>query len=284
MDDIMQRIRSSYTALPNAKKTVASFFLNHFEQLQFLTVTELAEKVGVSDTTIINFCKDMGYAGYAAMKRAVREVIQTGGENAMAPGQGDSAGYIQELLSRILNDMHATFEDPQNLQAIGQATDLMAQANCIHAVGFWHSACEAQALCLELRRQQRKAQAIFPDMSDYIDKVLLVEPGDVVVLYDLALYLAALTEICVLLKKKQIPIILVTDMGPCPRVTYADVVIRCRNTGRGISPVLCALSKVLVNPLRLPDEQDYDAIREGVFSRFNSYGVPEPREGRNERI
>ena len=48
MDDIMQRIRSSYTALPNAKKTVASFFLNHFEQLQFLTVTELAEKVGVA--------------------------------------------------------------------------------------------------------------------------------------------------------------------------------------------------------------------------------------------
>ena len=241
MDDIMQRIRSSYTALPNAKKTVASFFLNHFEQLQFLTVTELAEKVGVSDTTIINFCKDMGYAGYAAMKRAVREVIQTGGENAMAPGQGDSAGYIQELLSRILNDMHATFEDPQNLQAIGQATDLMVQANCIHVVGFWHSACEAQALCLELRRQQRKAQAIFPDMSDYIDKVLLVEPGDVVVLYDLALYLAALTEICVLLKKKQIPIILVTDMGPCPRVTYADVVIRAA-TQDGASLPSCAPS------------------------------------------
>lgn len=283
MGDIMQQIRDAYSALPNAKKTVASFFLNHFEQLQFLTVTEMAEKVGVSDTTIINFCKDMGYDGFASMKRAVRETIHGGVKATSEREQGEHEGYIQEILRQIQEDLQATFEDPQNIQSFAQATELMKQAKCIHAVGFWHSASYAKALCLELRRQQKQAQAIIPDMGDYIDKVLLIEPEDVVVIYDPNLYMAALTEICVLLKKKGVPIILITDMGPCPRVTYADVLIRCRTKLGGIT-IVSAVNRVLLHPLILPNEEAYDAIREGVFSRFNAYGVLEPRPGRNERI
>lgn len=283
MGDIMQQIRDTYASLPNAKKTVASFFLNHFEQLQFLTVTEMAEKVGVSDTTIINFCKDMGYDGFAAMKRVVRETIRGGGKEQGAEQKNGQMGYVQEIVNSIEKNLHDTFEDPQNLQAIARATELMKHARCVHAVGFWHSACNAKELCLELRRQQKQAQAIIPDMGDYIDKVLLIQPEDVVVLYDASLYLAALTEICVLLKKKQVPIILITDMGPCPRVSYADVLIRCRTQGSG-NVTASAVNKVLLHPLILPEEEEYDAIREGVFSRFNDYGVLEPRPGRNERI
>ena len=283
MGDIMQQIRDSYSSLPNAKKTVASFFLNHFEQLQFLTVTEMADKIGVSDTTIINFCKDMGYGGFAAMKRAVRETIRGGGKASAEQEQGEHAGYIQEIVRQIQEGLTATFEDPQNIQAIAQATELMKHARCVHAVGFWHSASHAKALCLELRRQQKQAQAIVPDMGDYIDKILLVQPEDVVIIYDPNLYMAALTEICVLLKKKGVPIILITDMGPCPRVTYADALIRCRTKIGGLA-IVPAVNSVLLHPLILPEEEDYDAIREGVFSRFNDYGVLEPRPGRNERI
>lgn len=283
MGDIMQQIRDAYASLPNAKKTVASFFLNHFEQLQFLTVTEMAVKVGVSDTTIINFCKDMGYDGFAAMKRAVRETIRGGGKEQDTERKNEQLGYVQEIMDNIEKNLRDTFEDPENLKAIAKAAELMKQARCIHAVGFWHSASQAKALCLELRRQQKQAQAIIPDMGDYIDKILLVQPDDVVVIYDPHLYMAALTEICVLLKKKGTPIILITDMGPCPRVTYADALIRCR-TKNGSTAVVTAVNSVLLHPLILPEEEDYDAIREGVFSRFNDYGVLEPRPGRNERI
>lgn len=282
MADMIQQIRDSYPSFPNAKKTVASFFLNHFEQLQFLTVTELAEKIGVSDTTIINFCKDLGYDGYAEVKRTVRETVQKS-ESTQVESIRKGPDYIASLLERQEKNLRETFCDPQNIQAITQAAAQMAQAKRIHAVGFWRSGTVARDLCLELRRQRRQAQAIVPDLGDYIDKVLLIEPCDVVLIYDFNLYLAALTEVCVLLKKKGVPIILITDMGPCPRTGYADIIIRCRNFG-GSMLIATALNQILIQPLKLPEEEEYDAIREGVFSRFNDYGVLEPRPGRNEHI
>lgn len=282
MADIIQQIRDSYTAFPNAKKTVASFFLNHFEQLQFLTVTELAEKIGVSDTTIINFCKDLGYDGYAEVKRIVRETVQRPtGQQSEAMQSGSE--YLSTTLNAMERNLRETFCDVQNIQSIDRAVALMEQARCIHAVGFWRSGNIARDLCLELRRQRRQAQAIVPDLGDYIDKILLIEPCDVALIYDFNLYLAALTEVCVLLKKKGVPIILITDMGPCPRTGYADVILRCRNLNNGMM-IPAALNQILLEPLKLPGEEDYDAIREGVFSRFNDYGVLEPRPGRNEHI
>ena len=54
MADIIKLIREAYPGLSSAKKSAASYFLNHYTALQFSTVTELAEQIGVSDTTIIN--------------------------------------------------------------------------------------------------------------------------------------------------------------------------------------------------------------------------------------
>jgi len=60
--DIIKLIREAYPELSSAKKSAASYFLNHYTSLQFATVTELAERIGVSDTTIINLCADLGYS------------------------------------------------------------------------------------------------------------------------------------------------------------------------------------------------------------------------------
>lgn len=282
MEELIQQIRDIYATLPNAKKTVASFFLNHFQQLQFLTITELAEQIGVSDTTIINFCKDLGFRGYAAAKKAIRDAVQMD-TRALAQHVPERPVHLSQLLCSTEKNLQDTFNDPQNIQAIVQAVDAIRRANRIYAVGFWYSACCANDLCLELRRNRQDAHAIVPDMGDWVDKILLVQPGDVVILYDFSLYLAALTEICSLLKQKNIPIILITDMGPCPRAGYADILIRCRNKGSG-KAIPYAINQALLTPLILPRNEGYEDVRQGVFSRFNDYGVLETLEGRNERI
>ena len=60
MADVIKQIREIYPQLSSAKKAAASYFLNNYQALQFATVTELAERIGVSDTTIINLCADLG--------------------------------------------------------------------------------------------------------------------------------------------------------------------------------------------------------------------------------
>ena len=51
-------------------------------------VAVLAERIGVSDTTIINLCADLGYSGFAAFKRAVRKELQQEKDDLTSGEQG----------------------------------------------------------------------------------------------------------------------------------------------------------------------------------------------------
>lgn len=51
-----------------AEQRVADYILNKGEEVLQLTVTELAEKVGVCDATVIRFCRSAGYKGYQDFK------------------------------------------------------------------------------------------------------------------------------------------------------------------------------------------------------------------------
>ncbi|MBP3588359.1 MAG: MurR/RpiR family transcriptional regulator [Clostridia bacterium] len=295
MADIIKLIREAYPGLSSAKKSAASYFLNHYTALQFSTVTELAEQIGVSDTTIINLCADLGFGGFSSFKRAVREDLQQEKTNSgtMAQLEGSSEAAVAELIAPLLDDIRDTVSDPSNLTAITKGAELMANAKTVYAIGFWSFSALAKEFCLNLRRQGWKAEAIYPDMGDHIDKVLQITAEDVVIAYDFSLYINSMMEICQILHKQNVPIILITDMGPCPCLPYATLAVHCHTRsandpfpGYSFSHGAIAgyLLRKMAHHFRPTPVHDYEALREGIFSRFNPYGVVEPKGGYAERI
>lgn len=295
MADIIKLIREAYPGLSSAKKSAASYFLNHYTALQFSTVTELAEQIGVSDTTIINLCADLGFGGFSSFKRAVREDLQQEKTNSgtMAQLEGSSEAAVAELITPLLDDIRDTVSDPSNLTAITKGAELMANAKTVYAIGFWSFSALAKEFCLNLRRQGWKAEAIYPDMGDHIDKVLQITAEDVVIAYDFSLYINSMMEICQILHKQNVPIILITDMGPCPCLPYATLAVHCHTRsandpfpGYSFSHGAIAgyLLRKMAHHFRPTPVHDYEALREGIFSRFNPYGVVEPKGGYAERI
>jgi len=292
MPDVIKLIREMYPELSSAKKSAASYFLNHYTSLQFATVTELAEQIGVSDTTIINLCSDLGFSGFAGFKRAVREDIQQEKKPEETAGStADTSGFnIQESVRNIQDGILGTFSDASNLAALNQAAQLINGAKCIYAIGFWSSATLAQDLCLNFRRQGWRAEAIFPSLGDYIDKVLQITPEDIVILYDFARYISGIQEVCLLLQKQNVPIILITDMGACPSLPYATCSIHCHSSGsneRYITPSASIVGYLLRNMTAAQNPRirdDYAELREGVFTRFNPYGVIEPDKKYTDRV
>lgn len=293
MADVIKQIRDIYPQLSSAKKAAASYFLNHFHSLQFATVTELAELIGVSDTTIINLCADLGYSGYSGFKKAVRAdilaetaIVQPSAE---MPEESNQV-KIQAMTAPLMQAFCDTFADINNCNALHQAAQMLATAETVYAIGFWSFATLAQEMCLNLRRSGRRAEAIYPSLGDYIDKVLQITSKDVVIMYDFSRYFASLNEICLLLQKQGVPIILITDMGPCPCLPFASVSIHCKTTegsGRFTYPQASTvgyLLRVLCFELLPREHNEYETLREGVFTRFNAYGVIEPGADYTQRV
>jgi DNA-binding MurR/RpiR family transcriptional regulator len=62
------KIQSKLKLLTQAETKVATYVLNHFEEILSYNVTELAEKAGSSEASVIRFCKTVGYRGYQDFK------------------------------------------------------------------------------------------------------------------------------------------------------------------------------------------------------------------------
>ncbi|MGP3778719.1 MurR/RpiR family transcriptional regulator [Halanaerobium saccharolyticum] len=66
--NVLPKIRSEYNSLPPSEVKVADYVLQNPEEIIYLSVSELATEVDVSDSTIIRFCKDVGFKGYQEFK------------------------------------------------------------------------------------------------------------------------------------------------------------------------------------------------------------------------
>ena len=293
---IIQKIRNSFEQLSPSKKKVASYFLNHYSALYLDTVVGLSEKIGVSDTTIINFCSDLGFYGYSDFRQMLKnELMENSAPAETAPaGEADVLSLFQSHADSITESLNRTIADPENRAAISAAVGLLAGAEKIYTVGFYNKAALAKSEALFLLYRGYEAEAIYPDLGDYIDHLLWAKEGGAAIVYDMALYSTGLTEICSVLKEKNIPVILITDMGPCPRLSLADIAIHCHagSGDGGLLPdedVLChAVSRLLLTALTslhpgrtLPYNE---ALREGIFTRFNPYGAIETSSNRLDRI
>ena len=57
-------IQKRMDRLTNTEKKIAVYILKNYERVLENNISELAENVGVSDASIVRFCKNIGYKGY----------------------------------------------------------------------------------------------------------------------------------------------------------------------------------------------------------------------------
>ena len=70
---LQQRIQSA--DLTRTEKRIADYFLDHSESLYFMTARDIAQELGVSDTSIIRLCRTLGYRGFRELQESQPPVI-----------------------------------------------------------------------------------------------------------------------------------------------------------------------------------------------------------------
>ncbi|MBR5088596.1 MAG: MurR/RpiR family transcriptional regulator, partial [Ruminiclostridium sp.] len=55
-----------------SQKYIAAYIIEHYEKAAFMTAAKLGVAVGVSESTVVRFADEMGFAGYPEMQQALR--------------------------------------------------------------------------------------------------------------------------------------------------------------------------------------------------------------------
>ncbi|MFD9032283.1 MurR/RpiR family transcriptional regulator [Streptomyces sp. NPDC059567] len=120
-----ERVRSLFGShrLSPAQRRIAQFLIDHLTEAAFLSITELAERVGVSQPSVTRFASSLGFSGYPALREALQPIALSA--VAGAPGEGE-ASLSNELQSAVdaeienLTALRRVLADPDQILEIGR--------------------------------------------------------------------------------------------------------------------------------------------------------------------
>ena len=59
------------------QRQIARYMLEHYEKAAYQTASRLGSIVGVSESTVVRFAIELGYAGYPELQKALQELVRT---------------------------------------------------------------------------------------------------------------------------------------------------------------------------------------------------------------
>ncbi|MFN2233030.1 MAG: MurR/RpiR family transcriptional regulator [Anaerolineales bacterium] len=146
-DKVFSKIRGYYNSLPSSEKKVADFVLNHYQETIRMTLADVADECGVSDATVLRFCRSIGYHRWLEFKIDLTQALPNAPEQILDEvNEDDSADQIArkvfDCAIQALKDTLAILDE----NSFQKALELITTADRILIVGVGTSGPMAQEM------------------------------------------------------------------------------------------------------------------------------------------
>ena len=148
MNEFIRHLQAHYSSLRKSEKKIADYLQQHAEERLDMSITELARRLKVSETTVSRFCRAIGLQGFQDLKLSMAASLNKGAEFKNIPPaihEGDSTPEIGRKLAESLSDSLAKTQQGLNVEAMDNAIDAIARAKQIYIYGIGGSAVVALA-------------------------------------------------------------------------------------------------------------------------------------------
>jgi len=177
----LTRIRSSYPSLAASEKRVANWVMKEPEKVLHLSMAQVARECGVSDTTVLRFCRNAGFQGYTDLKLSIaRDIVSPTQVVHDDIAEGDAPATIARKV--FLSNIQALQDTLEVLDeaALIKAVELIAAAEQILIIGVGTSGPIVQDMYHMFFRLGFNVRA---QTDSYLQlmEAALVGPGDVVI-------------------------------------------------------------------------------------------------------
>lgn len=182
---ILLNIRGKYSSLNPALKRIADFFLNHYHDAAYMSISEVANQSGVSESTVTRFIKEIDYPNsFKAFQVDLACSIRAGNERNIPVYGGINAGDNTKMIcEKVFYCNMMAMQDSLKLMdfnSIEKASELILKASSVIFYGSGRSSITASNGRFRLYRLGIKAFA-YNDSQEQTLTASLVTPEDVVI-------------------------------------------------------------------------------------------------------
>ncbi|WP_075980387.1 MurR/RpiR family transcriptional regulator [Bacillus massilinigeriensis] len=218
-------LKSIYPSLSKTEQKVADYVLENPEETIYSSVTLLAEKSQVGETSVIRFCRKLGFKGFQDFKLAIAQDLVNPSEQVH--GQINDNDSAETICQKITSHNIAALNNTMSLlsqQELEKAVEVFSKANRILFFGIGSSGITANDA--KYRFMRLGFHADFATDSHLIAMYAsLVKKGDVVVGISSSGSTKDLIEGIKLSKENGAHIIVLTNHAKSPITNYADTLL-----------------------------------------------------------
>ena len=159
MESIVHKIRFSLDFMGPAEKKIAEYLLAHTGEIIDISISELAQKCGCGDATIVRFSRRLGLSGYQELK--LRIAAEINASSSISPEIEKGDGCFDIFKKRIVDITESLYSTETVLDAdlLEEASRVIKNADRIVIFGLGNSAAVAQDAAHKFLRIGLPAQA-----------------------------------------------------------------------------------------------------------------------------
>jgi len=250
---LVDELISVRNGLSKKQKVVCDYIIEHHKEISVFSLTELADRIGVGQTTIIRFINNIGYDSFKDFRKDFQQFT-------LEPSQ-PTWWHLKKSFTHFQEEeatLHHTWEEIMNLldesmtrQLVDQfqkAVQLIVSAKTINIIGLRTSKAPAYYFEYMLSEFIPNVRQLSGDSELIYDRLLHLNKDHAVIFIALSPYTKATVEAAAYCHEKGIPIILITDQLSGPISTYADHILPVKSSSvqYSIVPVIALIETLVI--------------------------------------
>ncbi len=223
--NIVDRIAAIRADLAPTAGRIADFIARNAAEVVHMSVTEVAERAGASEGSVVGLCQQLGARGFQQIKIALaRDLVQPVQfiHEDLTPGDD-----LPEVITKIFGGGLQALRDTQNaldVDALGRAVEAIRRAKRVEVFGIGSAAPIAEDATYRLLRIGINARASVDSHVQAITGSLCDSDVAVLTISHSGSTIETLTA-TKLAKEAGATTIAVTNFGRSPLLTHTDIVL-----------------------------------------------------------
>jgi DNA-binding MurR/RpiR family transcriptional regulator len=227
--DILRTIEENMDGFSKGQRQIARYLLTHYDKAADMTVAKLGLELNGSESTVVRFVMELGYAGYAEFQKALQELIRTKLTSFQRMevtnhliGDGDVLEKV--LMTNVENIRHTL--DSISRAAFHDAVDAIVKAKNIYIIGVRSSSMLANFLGYSLRMVFDNVCLIdTASGSELFQQIMSIGEGDVMIAISFPRYSKRVIRAVEFARRAGADVVALTDSAEAPISSFAQQVL-----------------------------------------------------------
>ncbi|TFE02207.1 MurR/RpiR family transcriptional regulator [Jeotgalibacillus salarius] len=263
MQDILQKLENSYSALSAGQKKVARLFFDNPSVIAFSSALEVGKMVNVSESTVIRLTQKIGYKGYPEAQHLIQRKLaeqrfhadQADRQETRSEGQAFLHSLLDADIANIEKLKHSLKEEDllRVVDEISHARKVYVTSN-LFSFGLGHLFTQWMSMVLD------NTEMLMQGDVQYYQQLSKMDESDVVIVLAFPRYTKNILETVKTAKSQGAAIISITDSMDSPVAEHSDILLEAAMNSNLKIDSFTAVVALLTSIMRFVSVKEHEKV------------------------